>query len=207
MTARVVIVDYGVGNIWSVHSALRYVGANPVVGGDPATVTSADALILPGVGSFRAAMAVLKATGMKDALLDAVLVKQRKIMGICLGMQLFAKSSTEDGVCDGLGFIETSVDRFHSDEVGFLKVPHIGFNQVTPPKHSYLFKGISSPTDYYFVHSYRMLPGQLPGKRALCRYGGEFLAGYEYENIFATQFHPEKSQTNGLKLLRNFIKA
>ena len=207
MAARIVIVDYGVGNIWSVRSALSYIGADHVVSGDPVKIASADALILPGVGSFRKAMFTLRATGIADALLDAVLVRQRKVLGICLGMQLFADSSSEDGITEGLGFIKGSVDRFLPEEVGLLKVPHIGFNHVAPPMHSYLFRGISCPADYYFVHSYRMLPKCLPGRTAICKYGVEFLAAYECENIFATQFHPEKSQTNGLKLLSNFIRA
>lgn len=207
MAARIVIVDYGIGNLWSVHSALGFIGADHVVSSDLATIASADALILPGVGSFRKAMAALRTTGIADALLEAVLVRQRKIMGICLGMQLFAESSTEDGISEGLGFIKGGVDRFLPEEVGLLKVPHIGFNHVTPPTHGDLFRGISSPTDYYFIHSYRMLPSCRSGHKALCKYGVEFLAAYECENIFATQFHPEKSQTNGLKLLRNFVQA
>lgn len=206
MADRVVIVDYGMGNIWSVRSALSYLGVEPIVSGDPATVASADTLILPGVGSFRKAMEALKTRGLADALAVAVLGRRRKIMGICLGMQLFAERGTEDGMCDGLGFFAGSVERFASEEVGGLKVPHIGFNHVTPPTQSQLFRGLSSPADFYFVHSYRLLSADLPGHKALCRYGVEFLAAYECENIFATQFHPEKSQTNGLKLLSNFIK-
>lgn len=207
MAERIVIVDYGMGNIWSVRSALCYLGVEPIVSGDPATVESADTLILPGVGSFRKAMDALKTSGLVDVMTDAVLGRRRKIMGICLGMQLFAQTGSEDGKCEGLGFFEGNVDRFSSEEVGALKVPHVGFNHVTPPKQSQLFRGFSSPADFYFVHSYRLLSGALPGQKALCRYGIDFLAAYEHENIFATQFHPEKSQTNGLNLLRNFLKA
>ena len=207
MADRIVIVDYGMGNLWSVCSALYYLGAEPIVSGDPATVAAADALILPGVGSFRKAMGALKTTGLADALADVVLGKRRKIMGICLGMQLFSQRSTEDGMCEGLGFLECSVDRFAAEEMAALKVPHIGFNNVTYPTQSQLFRGLACPADFYFVHSYRLLPAELPGQKALCRYGVEFLAAYEHQNIFATQFHPEKSQTNGLKLLSNFIKA
>jgi glutamine amidotransferase len=207
MADRVVIVDYGMGNIWSVRSALCYLGVEPIVSSDPATVASADTLILPGVGSFRKAMEGLKTKRLSDALADAVLGRRRKIMGICLGMQLFAQRGTEDGLCDGLGFFAGSVDRFAPEEVGALKVPHIGFNHVTAPMQSQLFKGLSPHADFYFVHSYRLLAAKLSGQKALCRYGVEFLAAYEHENIFATQFHPEKSQTNGLKLLSNFIKA
>ena len=207
MAARIVIVDYGAGNVWSVHSALSYLGANPIISDDPTTIETAEALVLPGVGSFRKAMAALQTRGLVDALLDAVLGRRRKVIGICLGMQLFAERSTEDGITEGLGLIKGGVDRFLPEEVGPVKVPHIGFNRVTLPMHSNLCRGISCSADFYFVHSYRMLASGLPGHKALCRYGVEFLAAYEYENIFATQFHPEKSQTNGLKLLNNFIKA
>ena len=206
MANGVVIVDYGMGNIWSVFSALRYLGVEPTVSGDHNVVKSANTLVLPGVGSFRKAMETLKVKGLADALGEAVLIKRRKILGICLGMQLFADRSSEDGLCDGLGFFGGAVERFTPKEVGGLKVPHVGFNVVIPPAQSGLFKGVSSAADFYFVHSYRLLPSGLSGYETLCRYGVEFLAAYEQENIYATQFHPEKSQTNGLRLLANFIK-
>jgi glutamine amidotransferase len=193
------------GNLWSVLSALRYLGVEPIVSGDPAVVVAADSLILPGVGSFRKAMQALQTLGLVEALSEAVLSRKSKILGICLGMQLLAERGTEDGECPGLGFIPGSIDRFTREELGSLKVPHIGFNQVRATPHSRLFKGIVSPADFYFVHSYRLLAADFPGDRGLCCYGTEFLAAYEHENIFATQFHPEKSQTNGLKLLNNFL--
>lgn len=178
-----------------------------MVSSDPTTVSEADALILPGVGSFRNAMQALEAQGLAKALREAVKGKKRKILGICLGMQLFAERGTEDGDCPGLGFIPGLVDRFSREELGPLKVPHIGFNHVSASPQSRLFNGIISPADFYFVHSYRLLATALPGLPGLCHYGIEFLAGYEHENIFATQFHPEKSQTNGLRLLSNFLAA
>lgn len=205
MLGQVIIVDYGMGNLWSVRSALRYLGADPIVSGDPAQVAAADTLILPGVGSFRKAMDALHAQDLTEALTEAVLGRKGKILGICLGMQLLAEKGTEDGECQGLGLIPGSVDRFTLEELGSLKVPHIGFNHVSATQQSRLFKGIASPADFYFVHSYRLLAPDLPGEPGLCRYGIEFLAAYEHENIFATQFHPEKSQTNGLKLLNNFL--
>mgnify|MGYP000103046523 CR=1 FL=1 len=207
MAGQLVIVDYGMGNMWSVASALRYLGADPLVSGDPAIVSRADALILPGVGSFRKAMQVLNARGLADALRESVWVRQRKVLGICLGMQLMAERGTEDGESPGLGFISGSVDRFGREELGALKVPHIGFNSVTSTPRSRLFHGIAPTADFYFVHSYRLLAGELPGTPALCCYGIEFMAAYERDNINATQFHPEKSQTNGLRLLNNFLAA
>lgn len=207
MSVQVVIVDYGMGNLWSVRSALRYLGVEPVVSGDPALVARADALVLPGVGSFHKAMQALRARGLVEALKEGVLGRKRKILGICLGMQLLTEKGTEDGECRGLGFLPGIVDRFTREELGPLKVPHIGFNQVSASPHSRLFRGIASPADFYFVHSYRLRPMDMPGELGLCNYGIDFLAACEHENIFATQFHPEKSQTNGLKLLNNFLAA
>jgi len=207
MADKVIIVDYGMGNMWSVFSALRFLGCSPVISSDADQVAAADTLILPGVGSFRKAMEALEMHGLDQALREAVLVRKRKILGICLGMQLFAEYGQEDGDHRGLGFISGSVERFARDELGALKVPHVGFNHVRSSPDSVLFNGIASPSDFYFVHSYRLLNSGLPGKPGLCHYGIEFLSAYEYENIFATQFHPEKSQTNGLKLLNNFLAA
>lgn len=207
MAKDIVLIDYGMGNLWSVGSALDYLGGKPVISGDPARVARADALILPGVGSFRQAMEVLRANGLAEAITEAVLGRQRKILGICLGMQLFAEYGSEDGLSQGLGFIPGRVDRFASEELGTLKVPHIGFNHVIASHQSQLFHGLDEPADFYFVHSYRILPGNLPGQSATCHYGIDFLAAYEHENIFATQFHPEKSQTNGLLVLKNFLDS
>jgi glutamine amidotransferase len=205
MNVRVTIVDYGIGNLWSVRSALRYLGHDSVVSSTPSEVAQADALILPGVGSFRKAMLALRSSQLDEAILEAVTGKHRKILGICLGMQLLAMRGTEDGETAGLGLISTDVERFDSEAMGRLKVPHIGFNKVCSEDQSVLFQGIASSADFYFVHSYRLLADGLSGRHGFCHYGQDFLAAYEHENIFATQFHPEKSQTNGLKLLKNFL--
>lgn len=205
MQGKLVIVDYNMGNLWSVLNALRYLGADPVVSGDPAMVEKADALVLPGVGSYLKAMGELEAKGLTDALRESVLGKKRKILGICLGMQLFAEAGTEDGECAGLGFIPGKAERFSRAELGDLKLPHIGFNQVTTSSQGRLFRGIGTTADFYFVHAYRLLAAGAPGELGLCRYGIDFLAAFEYQNIFATQFHPEKSQTNGLRILSNFL--
>ena len=207
MSSRVVIVDYGMGNLWSVRSALRFLGVEAIVSDDPAVVVAADTILLPGVGSFRKAMESLETQRLAPAITEAVLGRGCKILGICLGMQLLAERGTEDGEAAGLGFIPGTVERFTRDELGPLKVPHIGFNAVSAPSQSRLFAGIASPADFYFVHSHRLLAANLPGDCGLCRYGVDFLAAYEHQNIFATQFHPEKSQTNGLRLLKNFLSA
>ena len=201
----VTVIDYGMGNLWSVMSALQYLGCDPVISGEPNEITAADTLVLPGVGSFRKAMLVLKQRGLDQAIIEAVRNNGRKILGICLGMQLMGTSSSEDGNTVGLGLIPTAVDKFSPQEVVTNKIPHIGFDLVTGNPEARLFQGLTNAADFYFVHSYRMLPAGLKGKVSTCNYGTDFLAAYEQDNIFATQFHPEKSQTNGLILLKNFL--
>jgi glutamine amidotransferase len=206
MSKRVItVIDYGMGNLWSVKSALQYLGCKPVISDDPSEVAAADMLLLPGVGSYRKAMISLRKSGLDIAIKDAVLNKKLKILGICLGMQLMGTSSTEDGDTEGLGLIPASVGKFTSQEKGMLKTPHVGFDLVTSDPDFRLFQGLNNAAYFYFVHSYRMLPSGLNGKVATCKYGTDFLAAYEHGNIFATQFHPEKSQTNGLILLENFV--
>ena len=205
MSKLITIVDYGMGNLWSVRSAVRYLGYNAVVSSKPSEIANADALILPGVGSFRTAMLALKNSRLDEAILEAVSNRERKIIGICLGMQLLAMHSTEGGETKGLGLIPTEVEKFDIDVMGSLKVPHIGFNEVRSQDQSVLFKNIAPSSDFYFVHSYCLRAGEFHGCHAICHYGQDFIAAYEHENIFATQFHPEKSQTNGLKLLNNFL--
>ena len=207
--AGLVVVDYGMGNLHSVLGALRYLGADPVTSADPATVQAADELLLPGVGSFHKAMLRLDESGLSDALKEAVTVRGRKILGICLGQQLMAEHGEEDGGHAGLGFISGRVTRLPA--VAGLKVPHVGFNKVRFAPGSRLCCGLEqadgtgADLDCYFVHSYRLEMADRPGLPGICDYGGEFVAAYEEDNIFATQFHPEKSQTNGLRLLSNFL--
>ena len=201
--AGLVVVDYGMGNLHSVLGALRYLGADPVISADPSTVQSADALLLPGVGSFHKAMRHLDETGLSDALKEAVTVRGRKVLGICLGQQLMAEFGEEDGGHVGLGFVSGQVTRLPT--IVGLKVPHVGFNKVRFPPGSRLCRGMGKELDCYFVHSYRLEMVDRPGLSGLCDYGGDFVAAYEHENVFATQFHPEKSQTNGLRLLANFL--
>lgn len=201
----ITIVDYGMGNLWSVLSALRYLGCNAETSSDPDEIARADSLLLPGVGSFRKAMIALKQKGIDQAITEAVQIKGRKILGICLGMQLMGLSSSEDGDTPGLGFIKSTVDKFTLTEIGNNKLPHIGFDLVHSQPGNRLFNNLQKTADFYFVHSYRMLPNGLNGTAATCCYGIDFLAAYEQDNIFATQFHPEKSQTNGLVLLKNFL--
>ena len=206
MNSGVTVIDYGMGNIWSVLSALRYLGCSPSVSGDPSEISRSEMLVLPGVGSFRKAMNALRQSGLDDAIREAVNIHGSKILGICLGMQLLGSHGSEDGDTPGLGLIPNPVARFTPQEIGTNKIPHIGFNLVRSSQGHSLFRGLPEAADFYFVHSYRMLPDGLTGKTAICHYGTDFLAAYEQDNIYATQFHPEKSQTNGLMLLKNFLE-
>lgn len=202
---KITIVDYGMGNICSVVSALDYVGCESSVTSDPDAVANAGRLLLPGVGSFRKAMTTLHGQGLDAALLHAVKTRGTKILGICLGMQLMGVVGAEDGETPGLGLIPARVDRFTTEEVQGAKIPHVGFNAVRAHPDSRLMLGLPTETDFYFVHAYRVLPHGLPGLATTCDYGVTFTAAYEHENVYATQFHPEKSQSNGLILLKNFV--
>jgi len=204
--SKIAIIDYGMGNLWSVANAFRYVGAECYLADSPEQILKAETLVLPGVGSFAQAMVRLSSAGLDAAIRDAVIGKKKKILGICLGMQLFAERGTEDGVCDGLGFMPGSVERFSNSETRNLRLPHVGFNRVDINPDSKLMDGLAPGADFYFVHSYRVSPACRPGTSSLCTYIEEFVASYECDNIFGVQFHPEKSQTNGLRLLGNFLK-
>jgi len=202
MTKKILIVDYGMGNLLSVASAIREIGHEAIISTDPSEVKKADYLILPGVGSFRSAMSRLEQTGLKEALGHFLTDKQRPLLGICLGMQLLASYGVEDGGSDGLRIFEGTINTFSSNCAE--KIPHVGFNTVQCHSESALFGGLPQETDFYFVHSYRLGEEPPRGISSKCEYGDSFVASWEFNNVFATQFHPEKSQANGLKVLMNF---
>jgi len=206
--SSVVIVDYGMGNIWSVKSALDFIGIPSVTSSDPELIIRASHLILPGVGSFRKAMKNLTASTIDVAIEHAVNSGSTKILGICLGMQLLGSQSTEDGMSKGLGFVPNKVERFDkSANKQEIKIPHVGFNLVQFSKNEGLFSNLPPQSDFYFVHSYRMLSENLEGIIGICVYGEKFLAAFQMENIMGTQFHPEKSQTSGLQIIKNFVES
>jgi len=203
---EVIIIDYGMGNIWSVQSAFGYLGASSKVCSDPEEIAKATKLILPGVGSFRRAMESLQRTGLAEAILEAVKRRGTPLLGICLGMQLLGTSGTEDGKTMGLGLVDQVVEPFRPEELAGRKTPHIGFNRVVAAQGSRLLQGLNEGADFYFVHSYRMLP-KIPGALvSCCNHGVNFAATVEKGNVYGTQFHPEKSQTNGLALLKNYLE-
>jgi glutamine amidotransferase len=202
----IVIVDYGMGNLFSIQSALHYLGAQSSISSDPQVIRNADKLILPGVGSFYKAMCNLKTANLDEVVKEPVINKKTPILGICLGMQLLGSSSTEDGFSYGLGLIDSPVERFSENEFVNFKIPHVGFDTVTITHENKLFDGLDSSADFYFTHSYRMAFSDQPYAVGICSHGEEFIAAFEKGHICGTQFHPEKSQTNGLLLLKNFIK-
>ena len=202
---KITLINYGVGNISSVKNAFEYMGASVKVSNNPKEISSSKKIVLPGVGSYRKAMLIMKEKGIDDGIKEGV-NRGCYIFGICLGMQLLGSQSTEGGLTKGLKLIPNEVDCFNTTSINkILKIPHVGFNTVNINNNSGLFSGINSISDFYFLHSFRMLEDGLTCNKGTCTYGEKFLATFDNENIFGTQFHPEKSQTNGLKIISNFI--
>lgn len=199
----IAVVDYGMGNLRSVANALRYLGADVIIAADPSQLSDAERIILPGVGAFRDCIANLWARGFVDGLEDEVRRKGKPFLGICLGLQALARRSFEDGEHQGLGWFDADVVRLTPADGG-LRVPQIGWNSVSMRSESPLFSGVPAGADFYFVHSYHMSCTD-PDLDAWCDYGGLVTAAVRKGNIAATQFHPEKSQDFGLKVLENFL--
>lgn len=200
---KIAIVDYGMGNIKSIISALKYLGITEiVVSHDCDVLKSADKLILPGVGSFRQAMQNIRELDLDKCLKSIVMEDEKPILGICLGMQLMGKHSTEEGFTEGLCFVDGEVTKF--DAIN-LKIPHVGFNQVISDDNSKLYASIKTESDFYFTHSYKM-KSTTNINQSECEYGEKFIASFECGHIVGVQFHPELSQTNGLTLLKNFLE-
>ena len=195
----IAIVDYGMGNLRSVQRAFEYVGAEAVVTTNRATIESASAVVLPGVGAFGKAMSNLERAGLADVIRQ-VIVRGRPFLGICLGLQLLFEESDEMGEHRGLGVFGGSVKRF---EVG-LKVPQIGWNQIHIRQANPLLEGVADGNYAYFVHSYYVAPADPEIVLATTDYEIDYASIIGQNNVFGIQFHPEKSQAVGLRILRNF---
>ncbi|MBN1871424.1 MAG: imidazole glycerol phosphate synthase subunit HisH [Candidatus Omnitrophica bacterium] len=200
----IAVIDYGVGNLGSVSNAIKYLGGPAKITNRPADLKKADKIVLPGVGAFKDALDSMNELGLIEPLKEEI-SKGKIYLGICLGLEvLFEKSEEGDGGSEGLGIIKGDVVKFRGRG---LKVPHMGWNQVKTERQGCpLFKGISDGSFFYFVHSYYVEPVHGGIKAATTDYGLNFTSMVWKENIFATQFHPEKSQTVGLKFLLNFLK-
>jgi len=203
----VVIIDYGMGNLWSVASAVKFTGFDPMISADLNSIAEADTLILPGVGSFNRAMHSIRSSEIDKAIGEALHANAAKLLGICLGMQLLGRSSTEDGLTDGLGLVNNEVQKITSVSSQQLKVPNIGFRDVQADKKMVLFEGLSTDSRFYFVHSFCMQILDDSSKYAISNHGQPFVAAIESGKVFGTQFHPEKSQKSGLKVLSNFLNS
>ena len=203
---QVVVIDYGMGNLWSVASAIRFLGAEALITTDTEEISAAKFLILPGVGSFRRAMEIIKHNSIDQAILQSLSQTDTKLLGICLGMQLLGSLSSEDGDTHGLGLVPNTVQKFINNADARLKIPHVGFSEVKHESNTKLFSGIPSESCFYFVHSYFMKLTPTISGVATCNHGTEFVAAFEQGQISGTQFHPEKSQSMGLNLLKNFLE-
>ena len=198
------IINYGIGNLDSVARAVEECGATALITDQAADLRSASALILPGVGAFADGMTELCARGLDSALREEVVEKGIPLLGICLGMQLLATTGFEGGETPGLGFVPGEVRRLVADAPG-TRIPHVGWNNVEPVADCALFDGIPSGADFYFVHSYHFCPEDASHIAARTPYCGGFVSCVRRAHIFGVQFHPEKSQKLGLRLLRNFM--
>lgn len=200
----VAVIDYGAGNLHSVRHALELVGGEVIVTSRPDDLCDAERIVLPGVGAFGECAAGLRAAGFVEPLEEHVRRRGKPLLGICVGMQLLAREGHEMGVHPGLGWMPAVVRRLSSEAHG-LKVPHVGWNDIEPIGDSPLFKGFRRGPTFYFTHSYHLALEDPSYEAAACGYGERFTAVVQWDNIVATQFHPEKSQDNGLTLLENFL--
>ncbi len=200
----ITIVNYEMGNLTSVKNAFEYLGYNVKIAQNNLDIQNADKLVLPGVGSYKMAMENIHRLGILKCIQKKV-EQKCPILGICLGMQLLAKDSREDGYTNGFGFLPYNVEKFIEKED--ISIPHMGFNDVKiVNKNSKMFFGINDLSDFYFVHSYRIEKNKDGYISGITVYGSEFVSAFEKDNIWGVQFHPEKSQSNGLKLLSNFAR-
>lgn len=201
----IAVIDYGMGNVRSMVNALEYIGEDAVVTADARIIDGASHLILPGVGAFGDAMANIVNRGLDEILRVQVFQKGKPFLGVCLGLQLLAKSSEEHGDHKGLGWFDAEIVKFKFEGIQ-MKIPHMGWNDIVPQKQHFLFSKLTgSQLTFYFVHSYHIVCHEKQDIAATCEYGITFTAAIARDNIVATQFHPEKSQDNGIQILKNFV--
>ena len=202
----IAIVDYGMGNLGSIANMFKKVGAQSTISSDPQIIEAAEKLILPGVGAFDNGMKNLAQRGLADLLNVQVLQHKKPILGLCLGMQLFTRTS-EEGQLQGLGWLNAKTVRFKFDEASArLKIPHMGWNTLRIQKPHHLLADLGTDVRFYFVHSYHLLCNDPESVLATTTYGYDFASVVVQENILGAQFHPEKSHKFGMKLLKNFAE-
>jgi glutamine amidotransferase len=203
---KIVIINYGMGNLGSISNMLKYLGLGATISADVEDIANADKLILSGVGAFDAGIKNLTEGGFLESLRNKVLDGRTPILGICLGMQLFTKRS-EEGTLTGLGWIEAETVRFtFNDYTRNLKIPHMGWNTVTLKRGNPLFNGMPEECRFYFVHSYHLVCDHEEDILGCTMHGYEFVSAVAVGNIFGVQFHPEKSHRFGMQVLKNFAE-
>lgn len=196
----VAIIDYGMGNVASVQKALNFLNVKSIITSEHSVIKDSSIILLPGVGSFAQGMENLKERNLVDLLTEEVMIKQKPFLGICLGMQLIMGSGNEPFACKGLGWIEGEVKKI---ELLDLNIPHMGWNNIQVLNNKY-YNNLEN-SDFYFIHSYHVKTTNDQDIAATVNYGFDVVASVQKDNIFATQFHPEKSQAAGLSLLKTFF--
>lgn len=202
---KVVIVNYGMGNLNSVKKMMDRLGVKSVISSNPKDIIDSQKIILPGVGHFGKAMSNLTKMGIIDVLHESVLIKQKAILGICLGMQLMTKKS-EEGEAEGLGWFEAEMIRFKVSNKLKCKIPQMGWNQIHIKKNSSLMNKIPELSEFYFVHSYHLKTDIRSDVLNETEYEYLYPSAIEKDNMFGVQYHPEKSHDVGLQLIKNFIE-
>ena len=201
---KVAIIDYGMGNLDSVSRAVEECGGAPLITNQKKDIENASLLILPGVGAFSEGMKNINQMGLSSVLFEQVIDKKIPILGICLGMQLMARKGWEGGETEGLMWIEGDVKRLEPQGPN-IRIPHVGWNEVIFNRNSPLFNGIPTGKDFYFIHSYHFCCKNELDVIGHTPYCGGFISAIQRENIFGVQFHPEKSQRLGFKIIKNFL--
>lgn len=200
----IAIINYGSGNVQAIANIYHRLNLSAEIVTNPDRLKAADRIVLPGVGAFDATMAQLNSSGLRDALDQAVLEEKKPVVGICVGMQILAKSS-EEGVLSGLGWVDAEVKKL---DASLLKqkpfLPHLGWNEIETSREHPLLKGIDRYQGFYFLHSYYLQCNQPADVLASTIYGAKFTSAIQVRNIYGTQFHPEKSHENGIAVFRNF---
>lgn len=205
MTGNITIIDYGMGNLFSIKKVVERLGHVCDISKEPNKIRNASRIILPGVGHFGKAMTYLRQGGLVEPLHEAALIRKIPILGICLGMQLMTRKSDE-GSETGLGWFDAEVLKFNVDNKKLYKVPHIGWTPISVDKESALMKGIADGAEFYFVHSFYCRCNDSNDILNRSDYSGWFTSAIERDNIFGVQYHPEKSHEDGEKLIQNFIR-
>lgn len=200
------IINYGLGNLTSIKNMCKRLNIEATITDDKEEIKAASRLLLPGVGHFKRGMANLHETGMVDLLNQLVLQEKKPILGICLGAQLLTKHS-EEGDVDGLGWVDAQTVRFDKEKLGKLPIPHMGWSDITTTREAPLWNDLPEEPRFYFVHEFHFDFTEQSQVTATAKYGYDFACAFQKDNIYGTQFHPEKSHKFGIKVLENFSKV